>query len=252
MSTQPMTGGQFYEMWRLPVEFGFTPTIAEYLGGVGLIDSYTPASTAYWTLDSYQQYLKRPTDNTSKASLVDYLYRVADQFGIDRDAAYQQIEAESNFNPKAVGKPTRYGTAKGIAQFIDATAQRYGLKDPFDPYASFDAWGQYMSDLLKMYGGDYARALAAYNWGQGNVDKAVATYGNEWLKNAPTETREYVAKILRGQAGDAATASPCGTFDIGCHLSEFLTGDAAKDVGKRIALLLVAVVLLAVAIISLR
>lgn len=47
-------------------------------------------------------------------------------------------------------------------------------------------------------------------------------------------------------------AAGCGTFDVGCHLEKFFTSETAKDVGKRIGLVLLAVVLLAVAVISLR
>lgn len=241
------TTGTFYENYTLPTQFGWTPSIMNLLGGESLLDTYTPLGAAQYSVQAYTDYLKRATGQ-GKAQLVDYLYRVADSFDIDRDAAYKQIERESGFNPQAIGKATRFGTAKGIAQFIDSTAQQYGLRDPFDPYASFDAWGKYMNDLLLQFDGDYPKALAAYNWGQGNVRKAIEAYGDDWLNNAPTETREYVAAI----SGNVAERDDCGWFDVNCHVRQFVESPTGKDAAKRVALFVAALVILAVAIISLR
>lgn len=46
--------------------------------------------------------------------------------------------------------------------------------------------------LIKHYNGELAKALAAYNWGSGNVDKAIKKHGANWLAHAPEETRNYV------------------------------------------------------------
>lgn len=262
-----VTPPEFYEQYNLSKRFGYTPSIVNMLGGVSSMDSYTPLGAAEYTFAGYGDYLRRATGESIQ-QLVDYLYRTADRFGIDRDKAYRQIERESNFNPRAVGRETRYGKAAGIAQFIESTARQYGLKDRFDPYASFDAWGLYMNDLLEMFGGDFAKAAAAYNWGQGNVAKAVREYGEGWLTRAPKETRDYVAAVVGGNGGggwldwiqgggwygggSGSNGSKCGTFDFGCQAEEFLTGETAKDIGKRVALVLVAVILIVAAIISLR
>ena len=50
----------------------------------------------------------------------------AEKYGIDADVIASVLAQESAFNPKAVGPKTRFGTAKGIAQFIDSTAKQYG------------------------------------------------------------------------------------------------------------------------------
>lgn len=47
--------------------------------------------------------------------------------------------------------------------------------------------------LIKHYNGDLSKALAAYNWGSGNVDKAIKKHGANWLAHAPEETKNYVA-----------------------------------------------------------
>jgi hypothetical protein len=48
------------------------------------------------------------------------------------------------------------------------------------------------------YGGDPAKMWGAYNWGPGNMDKALTRYGDNWLANAPRETRNYVQRNMRG------------------------------------------------------
>jgi len=111
-------------------------------------------------------------------------------YGIDPAWAIAQLTAESNLNPNAVGPQTRYGQAKGLAQFLDSTWAQYGQGSPFDPVQAVEAYMRYMSDLLRRYGGDYIRATAAYNAGPGNVDR----YGG--VPPFP-ETRNYIARIQR-------------------------------------------------------
>lgn len=78
--------------------------------------------------------------------------------------------------------------AMGHFQFMPKTAEQYGLKDPNDLYESANAAARMYSDLLKQNGGDLDRALAGYNWGQGNLQK----YG---LGKAPAETRGYIDEV---------------------------------------------------------
>jgi len=127
----------------------------------------------------------------------------ANRYGLDVSIALAQIQAESSFNPKAQSVVTKYGRAKGLAMFIDATAKQYGLTDPFDPVAAADAYGRLMRDLLKEFKGDYRMALAAYNAGPGNVRK---------YKGVPpfAETQNYVKKIM-ANAGKVSAPSSTGT-----------------------------------------
>jgi hypothetical protein len=100
---------------------------------------------------------------------------------------------ESGGRNDAVGPMTKFGTAKGPYQFLDDTWQRYGHGgNQFDPAASRRAAQEYLTDLEKKYDGDVPKALAAYNWGPGNLDKDIADNGGDWMKHAPDATRKYV------------------------------------------------------------
>lgn len=123
----------------------------------------------------------------------------ADQWGIPRDVAIWQIWYESTYNPNAVSP----AGAKGIAQFMPATAARFGV-DVWDIDSSLDGWGEYMSWLLRQpyINGNIGLALAGYNAGEGNVQK---------YHGVPpfAQTQDYVKKIL-GSAGQVITTAAIG------------------------------------------
>lgn len=88
--------------------------------------------------------------------------------------------------------------ARGHFQFMPKTAKQYGVDNPDDLEQSATGAAHYMSNLLQMFGGDINKALAGYNWGEGNVQK----YG---LGAAPSETRDYVPKVLGRMERGGAT-----------------------------------------------
>jgi soluble lytic murein transglycosylase-like protein len=94
------------------------------------------------------------------------------------------IETESNWNPRAV---SRKG-AGGLMQLIPTTAQRYGANDLFNPEQNIDAGVRHLKSLLQRYNGNLDLALAAYNAGEGAVDRAggIPHY---------RETKNYVQKV---------------------------------------------------------
>lgn len=105
-----------------------------------------------------------------------------------------QVKQESQFNPNAVS----YMGAKGLSQFMPATARAFGLHDPFNPVHSLDAQRRYMDQLYeeavsliargKIQGDARQITFAAYNCGMGNVRKYNGIPPFE-------ETRNYVQKI---------------------------------------------------------
>jgi soluble lytic murein transglycosylase-like protein len=104
------------------------------------------------------------------------------------------ISAESSFNPNAKSS----AGAGGLMQLIPSTAKGLGVSDVYDPQQNITAGTKYLGQLISKYG-DYQLALAAYNWGPGNVDKAIKKYGANWSSissHAPAETRKYVNKVM--------------------------------------------------------
>lgn len=113
---------------------------------------------------------------------------------------YKQMMAESSGNPNAIGPETRYGTAKGAFQFIDATWDRYkphANASQFNIKDATIARDKYVGDLLRRYKGNQRLAMAAYNWGEGRVDRALKKYGSEWERYIPKETKGYLRKIFK-------------------------------------------------------
>ena len=124
--------------------------------------------------------------------------------GLPLDLAYIPI-IESGFKPNALSR----AKAKGPWQFMKATAIENGLHHDWyidersDPEKATIAAAKYLKTLSKMFDGDWNLVLAAYNGGQGRVQRAVKRSGKEdfWELSAtskflPRETREYVPLIL--------------------------------------------------------
>lgn len=110
----------------------------------------------------------------------------ADKQGLGKyaDLFVRQAKQESGFNPYATSK----AGAAGIFQHMPKTAQELGI-NPYDPSQSIQGGVKYMGQLLKQYNNDPRMALAAYNWGMGNLER-------QGLENAPAETQGYLKNIL--------------------------------------------------------
>lgn len=111
--------------------------------------------------------------------------RLAPRFAVDPRLALAIVRAESNFNASARSPKN----AQGLMQLIPETAERFGVRDPFDPEQNVRGGLAYLRWLLDRFDGDVALASAAYNAGEG----AVARHGG-----VPpyAETRAYVRRIL--------------------------------------------------------
>jgi len=123
--------------------------------------------------------------------------------------------------------------ALGHFQFMPDTARQYGLADPMDLTQSADAAARMYRDLLRANGGNLDRALAAYNWGQGNLNRYGAT-------GEPAETRDYVRSIeaMMGASGqtDAPTRSMVNAMigSMGDHMqaaTAAMTGSLPASLG---------------------
>lgn len=95
------------------------------------------------------------------------------------------ITAESCFRNEAKS----HKGAGGLMQLIPATAKRFGVNDRFDPVENIDGGTRYLRWLLNRYNGSIPHAIAAYNAGEGRVDR----YG----ANVPIqETAVYTRRVL--------------------------------------------------------
>jgi len=130
-------------------------------------------------------------------NLMALITATAQRYGLPPDKFLAQLRAESNLDPGAVSPKG----AIGVAQLMPATAASLGV-DPRDPAQAVDAAGRYMRMNLDRFGGNYDMALAAYNWGPGNVAK----YG---ISGMPPETRAYIQKVS-GASGDGGVTAPKG------------------------------------------
>ncbi len=132
-----------------------------------------------------------------------YILSEAKKRGIPTELVLLPI-VESAFLPFAYS----HGRAAGIWQFIPSTGRLYGLKQNWwydgrrDIYASTQAALKYLSNLNKLFDGDWLLALAAYNSGPGTVRRAIKRNKklnrptDFWNLKLPKETRSYVPKLL--------------------------------------------------------
>ena len=180
--------------------------------GYGMPDLQDPlvADREQW-YTSRPDYILRMTGRSSK-----YLFHIVEE--LERRKMPTELALlpfiESAFNPQAVSS----AKAAGMWQFMPATGKYFDLKqnafrdDRRDVLASTRAALDYLQKLYGMFG-DWHLALAAYNWGEGSVGRAIernkkAGLGTGYLDlNMPAETRLYVPKL---QAVKNIVANPQG------------------------------------------
>ena len=121
--------------------------------------------------------------------------------GIPTDLATRLVKQESSFNPHAKSPVG----AMGLTQLMPDTAKMLGVSDPFNAAENLAGGFKYLSGLYKQFG-SWGHALAAYNWGPGNVQAWLARGGN--MADLPAETRQYVATIAPHEFGAIASRKP--------------------------------------------
>ena len=125
-----------------------------------------------------------PSYSRNKNAFDQLIRQAAQQHGVSEGLVKAIMHTESGFNINArspVG-------AQGLMQLMPATARRFNVSNAYDPQQNIFGGVKYLSWLLKRFNGDTRLAIAAYNAGEGNVDK----YGD-----VPPfrETRDYVKRV---------------------------------------------------------
>jgi hypothetical protein len=143
-----------------------------------------PRKTIYLPGESTFMGESRPAVSIDRDGAEKLVREAAERHNMDPALVRAVIETESNWNPSAY---SRKG-AGGLMQLIPTTAQRYGANDVFNPQQNIDAGVRHLKGLLERYNGNLELALAAYNAGEGAVDRA---HGIPAFR----ETRNYVQKV---------------------------------------------------------
>ena len=136
------------------------------------------------------------TDAPGKVDLDALIRRLSERYGLPPELVRAVIRQESAYDPFAVSVKG----AQGLMQLMPATARRFGVQDVFDPAENVLGGVKYLRFLLDRYEGDTRLALAAYNAGEGAVDRyeGVPPYA---------ETRDYVKRIAGDERSDEIAAS---------------------------------------------
>ncbi len=109
--------------------------------------------------------------------------RASERYQVDAGLIKAIIKAESNFNSQAVSR----AGAEGLMQLMPSTARGLGVTNSFDPEQNVMAGTRFLRQMLDRYNGNINSALAAYNWGPGNLERRDGVL--------PRETREYLIKV---------------------------------------------------------
>ncbi len=194
--------------------FGYAPEAVPFFSSevvasrMAVLDRNTPFDLIYNnTVQGFiDLYAVRRRDISKKVLGMSELYfpmfeECLAKYGIPLEMKYLAI-VESALNPVAISR----AGAGGLWQFMVGTGKMYGLDvssyqdERFDPYKSTDAACRYLKSLYKTFG-DWQLALAAYNSGPGNVNKAIRRSGGKrdfWSIKPflPKETQGYVPAFI--------------------------------------------------------
>ncbi|HEX8557119.1 MAG TPA: lytic transglycosylase domain-containing protein [Pyrinomonadaceae bacterium] len=147
------------------------------------------AMTAEAAAFSLEDYIPSDVPSSGDLDLDLVIARAGRDLGVDPRLIHAVIWQESKYKPVAVS----HAGAKGLMQLMPAAAERFGCEDRNDAAQNVKAGTKYLRWLLKRFDGNVTLALAAYNAGEGNVDK---------YEGVPPfdETQNYV-RIITGRYG---------------------------------------------------
>jgi soluble lytic murein transglycosylase-like protein len=149
-----------------------------------------------------------PPPARAPEELVKFIQMLAPEYGLQPHLVWTVIATESNFDASAMSPKN----AQGLMQLIPDTARRFGVRNILDPVQNIRGGMAYLRWLMARFEGDLRLVAAAYNAGEGAVER--------YLGVPPfAETRLYVLKIRAGVAGqthhpfDPTAAEPSPVID---------------------------------------
>lgn len=108
---------------------------------------------------------------------------------LDSDWAAESGRGKNMLSPKG---------ARGHFQFMPKTQAEYGLINPDDLSESAEAAARKFQNLIRYYKGNIEKAIAGYNLGEGNLDRVIGQYGDNWKRGLPGETAGYISRVIGG------------------------------------------------------
>lgn len=154
---------------------------------------------------------------------------------IDKAVAHARKRIDAGKSPFAEGKLLESPKgALGEMQVMPKTITDpgFGVKPASDnsPEEIARVGRDYLAAMVREYDGDVSKALAAYNWGPGNLDRAVKEHGPNWLQAAPEETRSYVERGVREFGAGAGRGKRPSLAEIKADLraDPLLAGNPAR------------------------
>lgn len=110
------------------------------------------------------------------------------KFGLPDTLLTRIASIESNFDPNAKNPSGAVGMMQLIPQYHPDV-------NPLDPSQAIPYAASYLASLKKKFG-SWEKAIAAYNWGEGNLAKySITPYGAQWRDHLPAETKKYLDKV---------------------------------------------------------
>ena len=125
----------------------------------------------------------------------------ATEFGVEPSLVAAVIKAESRFDPEATSSRGAYGLMQLLPETARFVSERAGISGDFrDPETNIRIGTRYLSYLQSRYEGDQRLALAAYNSGEGRVDRWLSRGDFDVSRDIPfAETRDYVRNVTESQ-----------------------------------------------------
>jgi hypothetical protein len=183
--------------------------------------------TGFWfspalapTVEAKQQSEVIPSDipQSGDCNLDLIIFHAGEKAGVDPRLIHAVIQQESKYDPNASSSVG----AKGLMQLMPDTGKRFHCQDLKDEQCNVEAGTKYLAWLLKRFNGDVSLTLAAYNAGEGSVDK---------YKGIPPyhETENYVKKIVGNYGKTYHPIVSPEQAKVAFHLTSDVSTEAASS-----------------------